>query len=360
MSHKKRSRLRVGRYSAPGTRPGTLTTDPDAPPSEIQVIAYGPERLDELEVSDPAELRPLLGQAPVLWVNVHGVGHAESLQAVGDVFQLHPLALEDISNVHQRAKVEPYSEYLFAIARMPTGDPPNTEQISIILGRGFVLTFQEGQGDHFDPVRERIRLGGARMRNGGPDYLAYAVLDAVVDSYFPVLDRIGNHLETLEEEVLADPSPDTAARIHSIRRTLLGLRKVVGPHRDAVNALLRGGSDLITSQTELFLRDVYDHAVRITELAEAYRELSSDLMSIYLSVVSNRMNEVMKVLTIIASIFIPLSFIAGLYGMNFDPDASRWNMPELGWTVGYPFALLIMLLVAGGFLWFMWRKGWLS
>jgi magnesium transporter len=357
MSRMKKLRLRAGRYSAPGTRPGTLATDPEASPPEIQVIAYGPDTLNEVVVTDAEGLRPLLGESPVLWVNVYGVGHGVSLQAIGDLFDIHPLTLEDVSNVHQRAKVEPYGQYLFVIARMPAGEPPETEQISMILGPAFVLTFQERPGDHFDPVRERIRAGRARMRGGGASYLAYALIDAVVDSYFPVLDQLAEELEALEEEVLTDPSSDTAGGIHSIRRTLLGLRKVVGPH--AVNALLRGDSDLVTSQTELFLRDVYDHTVRITELAEAYRELSSDLMSMYLSAVSNRMNEVMKVLTIIASIFIPLGFIAGLYGMNFDPDVSRWNMPELGWPLGYPFALLLMLIVGGGFLWFVWRKGWL-
>lgn len=353
-------RLRLGRYKPAGTAPGTLSTDPEATPPTIHVISYGPDEVRETDVDDPADLREMLGRSPVVWVDVHGVEHLGTLRAIGEVFDLHRLALEDVTSVGQRAKVEPYDSQLFVIVRMPTAHPPETEQVSLVFGEGFVLTFQQRSGDYFDPVRERIRKGGGLIRTLGSDYLAYALFDAVIDSYFPVLDGIGDQLETLEEIVLREPTQETVAQIHDTKRTLIALRKVIGPHREALNTLLRDDHGLISPQTNIFLRDVYDHAIRIAELGEAYRELSSDLMSTYLSAVSNRMNEVMKVLTIIASIFIPLSFVAGLYGMNFDPDVSRWNMPELGWPLGYPFALSLMAVIAGGFLWFVWKKGWLS
>jgi magnesium transporter len=291
-------------------------------------------------------------------VNVTGLANAEALQEVADLFGLHPLALEDVANTHQRAKVEPYEEEVFVVARMATERPPDTEQLSLFFGRGFVLTFQERAGDCFDGVRDRIRRSNRRIRQRGADYLAYALLDSIVDSYFPVLDRMGDELESLEDEVLASPDQDTMTRIYRAKRTLIGLRKAIGPHREALNALIREPTELIADETQLFLRDCYDHAIRIIDVVEAYRELSADLINTYLSAVSNRMNEIMKVLTIIASIFIPLSFIAGLYGMNFDPGASPWNMPELGWRYGYPFALFVMGAVAAVFLIFMWRKGW--
>jgi magnesium transporter len=356
----RRPRLRVGRYKPAGTAPGTLSVHPEATPPTIHVISYGPDGVQEMDVGDPADLRAMLGRLPVVWVDVHGVEHVETLRAIGEIFELHPLALEDVMSVGQRAKVEPYDSQLFVIIRMPTAHPPETEQVSLVLGQGFVLTFQQRSGDFFDPVRERIRKGGGLIRTLGSDYLTYALFDAVIDSYFPVLDGIGDRLETLEEVVLEEPTQETVADIHETKRTLIALRKVIGPHREAINTLLRNDHGLIGPQTSIFLRDVYDHAIRIAELGEAYRELSSDLMSTYLSALSNRMNEVMKVLTIIASIFIPLSFVAGLYGMNFDPAVSRWNMPELGWPLGYPFALSLMLIIGGGFLWFVWRKGWLS
>jgi magnesium transporter len=349
--------MKLGRYSKPGSAPGILSVDPDAQRPIIRVMAYNPDRFEEREIADPAELESIRGEWPVVWVDVHGLGDRGTLEALGARFELHPLALEDVVNLGQRAKVEPYDEDLFIIARMPA-DPPSTEQISLFLGRDFVLTFQEQSGDCLEGVRERIRHGRGRIRRSGPDYLSYAILDAVIDAYFPVVDELGDQLEQLEEEVLDRPDQDTVTAIHRLRRTILTLRKSVAPHREAFNALIRGEGPFVTHETTLFLRDCYDHVIRVVELLEAYREISSDLMATYLSSVSNKMNEVMKVLTIIATIFIPLGFIAGLYGMNFDAGVSPWNMPELGWYLGYPFALLLMLLVATGFLVFVWRRGW--
>jgi magnesium transporter len=233
-----------------------------------------------------------------------------------------------------------------------------TEQLSLFLGRGFVLTFQERRGDGFDGVRARIEHGKALIRRSGADYLAYALLDAVVDGYFPVVESIRDELEVLEDEVLDSPERQTVSKIHAIKRRLQSLRRAIGPHREAINSLLRDSADFVEQDTALYLRDCYDHVLRLAERVEVYREQCADLMTTYLSMVSNRMNEVMKVLTIIATIFIPLSFIAGLYGMNFNPEISRWNMPELNWILGYPFALALMAILAGGLVLFFWRKGW--
>jgi magnesium transporter len=224
-----------------------------------------------------------------------------------------------------------------------------------------VLTIQERSGDCFEGVRRRIETGGGgRIRSRGSDYLVYALLDTIVDSYFGPFDLIADELGELEEEVLGDPTPEVVERVHRARRALVGLRKTLGPHRDTVNTLIRDHHDFVAEETRVFLRDVYDHALRLVEIGEMYRDLTSDLMGMYMTVVSHRLNEVMKVLTIIATIFIPLGFIAGLYGMNFDREVSRWNMPELGWAFGYPFALGLMAAVAGGFIWYMWRRGWLN
>lgn len=347
----------LGRYSTPGTSPGTLILAPDAAQPTIEIITYGPEtvlheRLDSLD-----DLDALLSRHPVTWIDVDGHGSGETLRHLASRFGLHPLSLEDVVNAGQRAKVEAWEDHLFIVARMPTGDGEDTEQLAMFLGDGWLLTIQERPGDCFGAVRERLQREGTRIRNAGADYLAYALLDALIDAYFPILDDLGDRLEDLEEDVLAQQGEDTVAEIHRIRRHLLSLRKTVAPHREMVNSLLRDESRLVGSQTRTFLRDVYDHVLRISDFTESYRELSSDIMSAHMSAVSNRMNEVMKMLTIVATIFIPLSFIAGLYGMNFDVS-SPWNMPELGWHYGYPFALGLMAGVAGVFVWWIWRKGW--
>ena len=355
---RRRSHLDPGRYAAPGTAPGTLVFDPEAPPPVIRLIAYSPEAFVEVDVGDPEEVQAYLAEWPVVWVDIDGHGDGEVLGRIGEIFGLHLLALEDVVSLGQRAKVEPYEKDLFIVTRMPTAEPPLTEQVSIFLGERHVLTIQERPGDPFEGVRERIRRGRLRIRSSTPDYLVYALLDALVDSYFPVLDDLAIELERLEEEVLDSPDEGTVAAIHRVRRALVGLRRVIGPHREVLNSLLRDPTSHIRAETAVFLRDVYDHAIRIMDLLESQREIAADLMSAYMSSISNRMNEVMKVLTIVATLFIPLGFIAGVYGMNFNPDVSPWNMPELNWFLGYPFALLLMAAVAGGFLVLIWRKGW--
>ncbi|MDT8437026.1 MAG: magnesium/cobalt transporter CorA, partial [Gemmatimonadota bacterium] len=339
LAARKRRRL-VRRRPPPGSAPGTIVVDPVAPPATIRVLAYGPDGASEAVLGEPGEIAAWLAEWPVVWVDLDGLGSEEQIRAIGDVFGLHRLVLEDVAHTGQRAKVEAFETYLYIVAHQALGgDLCDTEQVSVVLGHGFVLTLQERPGDVFEPVRERLRQAKGMIRQRGADYLAYALVDAVIDSYFPVLERVGEMLEELEDEVLSGPTNETPARIHAIRRDLLALRKSVWPHRDMTNTLIRDSGPFVTEDTRVFLRDCYDHAIRIIDLVEAFREMTSDLMNTYLTAVSNRMNEIMKVLTIIATIFIPLSFIAGLYGMNFDPSVSRWNMPELGWPFGYAFAL---------------------
>lgn len=340
-----------------GRAPGVLSIDPSWPSPALRLMAYGPDGYIEQEI-DVEEVEGHLGSWPVVWINVDGLGDERILSRLGEIFSLHRLALEDVVNLGQRAKVEAYEEDLFVVARAPGIDRAPGEQVTMFLGAGFVLSFQERPGDHFDGIRERIRHGKGKIRKSGPDYLVYALVDAVIDSYFPVLEGVSENLERLEQDVLGSPDQHTVSQIYEVKRRLLDLRRTISPHREALNSLIRDPGDKIGDETALYFRDTYDHAMRITEMVDSQRDLCSDLMATYLSVTSNRMNEVMKVLSIIGTIFIPLGFIAGVYGMNFDPDASAFNMPELGWRLGYPFALALMGTTALGLLIYFWKKGW--
>jgi magnesium transporter len=325
-------------------------------------MAYGEHEFLEREVQSVDEIRELRNRYSVIWVDVEGLGDAAIVAKLGDLFGLHPLALEDVLNTHQRAKVDEFGEHLFVIARMVSfGERLESEQLSMFVGPGFVLSLQDKPGgDSLDPVRERIRKGQCQIRRAGADYLAYALLDAVVDGYFPVLEQYAERLEALDEQVAESASRETMHRIHDMRGDLLLLRRAIWPHREALNALARDLHPLITPETRLHLRDCLDHVVAIVDLTETYREMCSDLRDYYLTTVSNRTNEIMRVLTVIATIFMPLTFIAGLYGMNFSPDHSPWNMPELRWYFGYPLALVLMALVTAGMLWYFKCKGWLG
>ncbi len=360
---KRRSKRRplISRRSAPGAPPGVLIPDPESPKPVMRAMCYGPAEAAERAIDDPKEIASLLERWPVTWINVEGLGDADLIRRIGETLKLHWLALEDTVNVHQRAKVERYGEQEFIVVRMPqSGGQIETEQVSIFLGPKFVLTFQEGRpGDVFDPLRERIRKGIGGLRGAGPDFLAYSLIDAVIDSYYPLLERYGEDVESLELEVLRSPRRRTVNRIHDVKRDLLTLRRAVWPHRDAVNTLLRDQSPLISDNTRLHLRDCYDHTIQIIDLVETYREVASGLMDVYLSSVSNRMNEIMKILTIITTVCVPPTLVAGIYGMNFNPQASRWNMPEVNWPYGYPAALLLMVVLMIGPLVFFWRRGWL-
>jgi magnesium transporter len=327
----------------------------------IEVIAYGPDQWFERQIHNLEELARLREQHPVVWVNVNGLGDAVTIQKLGEMFGLHRLALEDVVNVHQRAKVEQYGDHLFIVVRTVESQVPiGTEQISMFLGRNYVLTFQERPGDDWNPVRERLRQKRGRIRMSGADYLAYALIDAVIDSYFPVLDALGDQVEQLDDELSRNPRQPMMGRVHDIRVSLHLLRRSIWPHREALSALTREHLELITDETRIHLRDCYDHAIQIMDLVENDRDLCSDLRDFYLTAVNNRMNEIMKVLTVIATLFMPLSFIAGVWGMNFDPDTSPWNMPELRWWYGYPMAWGVMLAVAAVMMYFFYRRGWMQ
>jgi magnesium transporter len=334
--------------------------DPSARRPVITVLAYSSEGYTEQVVQDLTTLPQFLTCWPITWVNVDGLGDVQTISRLADMFDLHRLAVEDTVNTHQRAKVEHYRNHLFMVTHMATfNEHLETEQLSLFLGKNFVVTFQEGRpGDPFAPVRERIRKAVGLMRQSGADHLAYCLIDAVIDGYFPVLETIGERLESLEDAILARPAGKTASHVHQIKRDLMTLRRAVWPLREAMNSLVRDPSPLVSDETRLYLRDCYDHTVRIIDFTETCRELGSDLMDLYLSSINQRMTEVMKVLTIIATIFIPLTFISSIYGMNFHTD-SPWNMPELTWYFGYPFALSLMALTALVMLYYFSRKGWL-
>jgi magnesium transporter len=357
----KRWRPQIAAKTPPGTAPGTLVADPESPAPIVSVVAYDSEALEERIIENLDELPELKERWQVLWVNVDGLGDAAIVERIGKIFGLHDLALEDVLNTNQRPKLDDYSDVLFFVARMPqlAEGRLRAEQLSLFLGRGFVVTFQERAGDCFDPVRRRIRES-PRTRFAAADYLAYALLDAVVDSYFPIMEKLADRLEELEESILQRAAASLVAEVHHARQELLTLRRGIWPMRDALNSLLRDQSTLVSETTSTYLRDCYDHSIRLIDLVESYREVCSGLIELYQSTVGHRMNEIMKVLTIIATIFIPLSFIAGVYGMNFDPAASPWNMPELGWYWGYPMALSLMAGTALLMVAFFLRKRWIG
>ena len=322
----------------------------------VEVIDYDGESLEEKSPATLEECFPLKATPTVSWINFDGIHKPEMISGIGNRFDLHPLTVEDILNTGGRPKLEDHGEHLFLMLKMLSRGADGeiqAEQVSLVLGRSFVLSFQERPGDVFDPVRERIRTGKGRIRSAGPDYLAYSLLDAVVDSYFSVLEGLGDRIEGLEEAVVDRPEPEVLRTIYGMKKELIYLRKSIWPLREAVAAMARDGSDLVTEATRTYLRDVYDHAVQVIEILEAYRDVIGGMVDTYLSSVSNRMNEVMKVLTVIATIFIPMTFIAGVYGMNFK------LMPELSWPYGYPAAWALMLASAILVLAYLRRKKWL-
>ncbi|MCC5646412.1 magnesium/cobalt transporter CorA [Nostoc sp. CHAB 5824] len=352
-------------YHQPGTVPGTIFIDADAPTPIIFLIDYNQTDFIREQIATPEECATYLNSESISWVDVQGLGSQDILQRLGNVFELHPLVLEDIVNVPERPKTEDYEDQLLFIARMVVPKERTcgfySEQVSLILGKNYLLTVQEEpEHDCFEGVRSRIEKNKGIIRKQGADYLAYAVLDAIIDGFFPVLELYGERIEELEEEVIVRPTPQTLQNIYQIRRELLQLRRAIWPQRDAINSLIRDGSELIGEEVRIYLRDCYDHTVQVMDMVETYRELASGLMDVYLSAVSNKMNEIMKVLTVISSIFIPLTFVAGIYGMNFNTEKSPYNMPELNSYWGYPICLAVMGAIALGLLFFFWRRGWLQ
>ncbi len=340
-----------------GASPGTLAIDPQAPKPKIRATVFGEELHEEREPQSVEELRRIKASGGKLWVDVQGFGDEGVLRELAELFSIHPLALEDIVHIPIRPKAEPYDDNMLIVSRMlrhANGEDVDTEQVSIFIGRDFVLTFQEAYGDVLDPVRHRLQIPRSTMRRLGPDYLAYAILDTIIDAYYPVIEKLGDRIEELEELVLNQASPETLRDLTMIKGLLLRLRRAVVPQRDAINAIIRDECEFVGDTVRVYLRDTYDHIVQTSEAVETARELVSGLMNTYLSVVSNRMNEVMKTLTIVASIFIPITFLAGLYGMNFE------HMPELHLRWGYPALIAAMVGVGVGMLFYFKRKGWIG
>lgn len=327
-------------------------------------MAWSPEAFEERRVDSADAAADYVGRFPVVWVNVTGLANLDTIERIGERFSLHRLALEDAVHTHQRPKVEEYPERLFIVFRAP--EPAregadarlSTEQISLFLGPGFVITFQEGEGDCFEPVRDRARANRGRMRTLPPGYLAYALLDAAIDAFFPVAEELGERIESIEQSVLEGQLRGVSARIYQARHDLMAMRRAVWPLRDMLGALLRDPHPLFHPDTRLFLRDCYDHTVQLMDIIETYRDLAAGLMDVYLGMASVRMNEIMKVLTLFATLFMPLTFIVGVYGMNFDTSQPA-NMPELGWRYGYLFALGLCAITVVAMLWYTRRKGWL-
>ena len=343
-----------------GLPPGTLVHVGERKVEEValSLIDYDAENVEERQLDSPEELRSYLDRDTITWLNVSGVHDVGAVAEIGSALGVHPLVLEDAVNTHQRPKAEFYEDHLFVVLRTAQYDADSAElgleQVSLVLGKNYVVTFHERSEDVFDSVRERIRKRRGRIRRYGADYLAYALLDVLVDHYFVALEGLGGEIEGVEEAVLSDPSPQTAQSIHALRRVMVRLRKAVWPLRELVLAIERSESDLIAPTTEPYLRDVYDHTVQVIDTVETYRDMLSGYLDIHLSSLSNRMNEVMKVLTIIATIFIPLTFVAGIYGMNFT------HMPELKWRWAYPGGFWVaIVLIALALLGYFRSKRWL-
>jgi magnesium transporter len=344
---------------SPGEPPGSLSPTPYAHPTSLRLLAYDTDRVVEHQSHDVAEIEKGARGLAKVWIDVEGLRDVDTIRALGQRYSLHPLSLEDIVQVVQRPKVDIYEGYLFIVLRLPRLEKGLvTEQLAIVLGDDFVLTFGERPGECFDAVRRR--LGHGRMRSRGVDYLAYALIDALIDSYFPILERYGERIDGLEEEVVERSTDGLVSQIHGLRRAVMELRRAVWPLREVLNVLTREGTPYVEPETRVFLRDCSDHVAQLLDMIEIDREVTATLLDLHLSSLSARMNEIMKVLTIIATIFIPLGFFAGLYGMNFNPDVSPYNMPELNWRYGYPYALLVMAAVAFGMLAYFWAKGWIG
>lgn len=326
------------------------------------LINYGKDSFQDKTLHSMDECLVYRESPGITWINVDGLHDVKIIEKLCACFDLHPLTLEDIVNTEQRPKLEVFDEYAYIVVKMHfynrEEEVIETDQLSVVLGKSFILTFQEREGDILEGVRQRLRNNKGRIRRVGADYLAYALLDAVVDHYFSVLEIIDEDIEDLEEELITSPTRDTLESIHGMKRDLIYLKRTIWPIREIISILMRDETHLVHESNLVYLRDLYDHIIQIIDTVETFRDITSGMLDIYLSSVSNRMNEIMKVLTIFAAIFIPLTFIAGIYGMNFNTAVSRLNMPELNWVYGYPFALGLMAAVGIGLLYYFKRKKW--
>lgn len=356
---------------APGSSPGIFVPTTDALKPRIKIYSYDKNSLEEKELSNVEDVKKQLSEKPSLnhWIEIKGFGDSRMLEEISSAFSIHRLEMEDVVHTYQRPKLEEHEKHLFIISRMISYSPDvriTNEQLSLFLGKNFVLIMQEHYEDLFDPVRKRLREGKGTIRQKGADYMAYALMDAIVDNYFPLLESIGDKLDELEDELFAKPNRESLQRIQSIKRELIVFRRTIFAERDKVNDLLRTSTTYISEPCKIYLRDTYDHTIQVMDLVESYKEIVASLMDIYLSSVSNRLNQIMKVLAIISTIFIPLTFIVGVYGMNFsytDPDTGNklpLNMPELYSPYGYVAVWAFMLLVVVVQLVFFYRRGWLE
>lgn len=357
------------RYPIPGEPPGALKprAEPAAHPPVITLIEYDRAHLEERTITNKDELLPYMDNQRITWINIDGLGDIDVLKTVGSRFNLHPLALEDVLDTGQRPKMEQYDGYLFIVAQMLYLNKKKQmcgEQVSMFLGKNFLITLQEeGDFDVFEPVRARIRAANGSIRKQGADYLAYALLDSIVDHYYPVLESVGLSIDQIEDELVDVSLKDPVRDLHRYKRTLSQIRRFIWPVRDVVNSMMHDESGLVSKGTRVYLRDCYDHTVQLMDLVESYRDVLSGLMELYLSSVGIRTNQIMKVLTVISSIFIPLTFIVGIYGMNFAPEANGkkmpWNMPELYHPWGYVAVMLFMLGIAIFQILYFKRRRWL-
>ena len=342
-----------------GLTPGTpvYTGEKKIEKVRIRIIDYDEAQLEEKEVITVEECFPFKDKPTVTWINIDGLHDVEVIEKIGKQFDVHPLVLEDIVHTEQRPKLEDFGNHIFIVLKMlyyhKEKNELEPEQVSLIFGSNFVISFQERVGDIFEPLRERIRKGQGRVRKSASDYLAYALIDSIVDNYFVILEQLGELIEDAEQELAINPTVETLQSIRAFKKEMVFLRKSIWPLREVVNSLKGGELSLIHESTGIYLRDVYDHTIQIIDTVESYRDMLSGMLDVYLSSISNKMNEVMKVLTIFAAIFIPLTFFAGLYGMNFE------FMPELKWHWGYFMILAIMVLIAALMLAYFRRKRWL-
>lgn len=350
------------RYAPPGTAPGTLAGRVIRGEEVLHftLVEYGAEKCEVFYEVEVDQCRFHLATPEKTWIDVSGHASAEMLKALGQAFGLHPLALEDVFRGNQRAKVEAFDGQLFVVLNDPAWIEGRLEprQVSIFAGENYVISFHDHGEDIFKPVRERLQVKDSRIRTRGTDYLLYALMDLVIDRKFPLLGRFSEAVEALEDEALEAPGRQTMRHIHSIRRLLFMLHRIQWAEREAVHTMLRNDLPQVTAETRTYLRDCLDHSVAVLELVETYRDMCGSLMEAYMMGASNRLNEVMRVLAVITTIFMPLSFIAGIYGMNFNPDASPFNMPELNWMFGYPTVLLAMLAIALCMIAWFRRRGW--
>jgi len=352
------------RYHPPGTSPGTLTGQraEGAAPLRITLVDYTDSEYRELELEDPEHGREYLERATKTWIHVQGHAGQETMRKLGRLFGLHDLALEDVINTGQRPKVDEYDDQVFVVMSHPVLEAASMDaqvaQLSLFLGNNYLISFHPGANDPFAAVRKRLRKHVGRIRGRGADYLLYALIDYVIDEGFPILERIGDEIEELEEEMLVTPSSGSLRRLYQVKRTLVNLRRVLWPQREVINRLLRDEDGLVADENRVYFRDCYDHTIQILDLIETDRDMTAGLLDVYLSSISYRMNEIMRVLTVIATIFIPLTFVVGVYGMNFVNSDSPWAMPELRWYYGYPLIWLAMIVIAGGMLLFFRHRKW--